>query len=168
VRASKAGSSTPTTTPGTFFLGFAGSHIRGRNIITGVPLLKIPPGQYATTVGARFLDRKVTVAVRWLAVNAKLREDIPNSTALSGNPDLPASSCYNLVNLYAGYQPTPDITAALSVENLFNVQYAPYMNAYASGNGVLPFPSPGVAVKGSLAVRLGGGDTPSKVVLITK
>jgi hemoglobin/transferrin/lactoferrin receptor protein len=153
---------------GYFFLGFAGSHVRGRNTITGVPLLKIPPDQYATTVGARFLDRKVTVAVRWLAVNGKLREDIPNSAAISGNPDLPPTNSYNLVNLYAGYQPTPDITWALSVENLLNVQYAPYLNAYASGNGALPFPSPGITVKGSLAVRLGGPDTPSKVALITK
>jgi hemoglobin/transferrin/lactoferrin receptor protein len=153
---------------GSFFLGFAGSHVRGRNLITGVPLLKTPPDQYATTVGARFLDRKVTVAVRWLAVNAKLREDIPNSPAITGNPDLPPTSSYNLVNLYAGYQPTPDITWALSVENLLNVQYAPYLNAYASGNSVLPFPSPGITVKGSLAVRLGGPDTPSKVALITK
>ena len=62
---------------GSFFLGFAGSHVRGRNLITGVPLLKIPPDQYATTVGARFLDRKLTVAVRWLAVNAKLRAGHP-------------------------------------------------------------------------------------------
>jgi hemoglobin/transferrin/lactoferrin receptor protein len=154
---------------GTFFLGFAGSHVRGRNLITGVPLLKIPPDQYATTVGARFLDRKLTVSVRWLAVNAKLREDIPNSTAISGNPDLPPTSSYNLVHLYAGYQPTPDITAALAVENLLNVQYAPYLNAYASGNGVLPFPSPGITVKGSLSVRLGGGEVaPAKVALVTK
>ena len=62
---------------GSFFLGFAGSHVRGRNLITGVPLLKIPPDQYATTVGARFLDRKLTVAVRWLAVNAKLARGHP-------------------------------------------------------------------------------------------
>jgi hemoglobin/transferrin/lactoferrin receptor protein len=153
---------------GYFFLGFAGSHVRGRNTITGVPLLKIPPDQYATTVGARFLDRKLTLAVRWLAVNAKLAQDIPNSAAITGNPDLPPTGSYNLVNLYAGYQPTPDVTWALSVENLLNVQYAPYLNAYASGSNVLPFPSPGITVKGSLAVRLGGPDTPSKVALITK
>jgi len=54
----------------------------------------------------------------------------------------------------------------LSVENLLNVQNASYLNAYA--NGVLPFRSPGITVKGSLAVRLGGPDTPSKVALITK
>jgi hypothetical protein len=36
------------------------------------------------------------------------------------------------------------------------VQYAQYMNAFASGNTVLPFPSPGVTVKGSLKVRFGG------------
>ncbi len=153
---------------GTWFLGLAGSHIRGRNLDTGVPLLKIPPDQIAATLGYRFQDGKVTFAWRVLAVDAKRSEEIPNSAAVTGNPDLPPTSAYKLVNFYAGYQPVPDVTAALSIENLFNVQYAPYMNVYASGNSVLPFPSPGITVKGELKVRLGGGGPPPKVALLTK
>ena len=141
---------------GFWFFGFAGSHVKGRNLLTGVPLLKVPPNQYLTTLGVRMFDRKLTVAVRWLAVNAKDAEDIPNTAAITGNPDLPPTNSYNVVNLYAGYSPVPDVTAAIAVDNLFNVQYAPYMNAYASGNSVPPFPSPGVTVKGSLKVRFGG------------
>ncbi len=72
------------------------------------------------------------------------------------------------MNLYAGYQPTPDVTAALSIDNLLNVQYTQYMNAYASGSSILPFPSPGITVKGELRVRLGAGEPPPKVALLTK
>jgi hemoglobin/transferrin/lactoferrin receptor protein len=141
---------------GFWFLGVAGSHVRGRNLLTGIPLLKVPPDQYLTTFGVRVFDRKLTLAVRWLAVQAKHAEDIPNTAAVTGNPDLPPTNSYNVVNLYAGYSPVPDLTAAIAVDNLFNVQYAQYMNAFASGNTVLPFPSPGVTVKGSLKVRFGG------------
>ena len=145
---------------GYMFFGLAGSHIRGRNLITGVPLLKIMPDQLAMTLGARMYDRKLTVATRVLAVDAKRADEIPDSPALSGSPDLPPSSAFIVTNLYMGYQPTPDITAALSVDNLFNKQYAPYLNTYAggtTGSTLLPFPSPGVTVKGELKVRLGGG-----------
>ena len=145
---------------GYMFFGLAGSHIRGRNLITGVPLLKIMPDQLAMTLGARMYDRKLTVATRVLAVDAKRADEIPDSPALSGSPDLPPSSAFVVTNLYMGYQPTPDITAALSVDNLFNKQYAPYLNTYAggtTGSTLLPFPSPGVTVKGELKVRLGGG-----------
>jgi hemoglobin/transferrin/lactoferrin receptor protein len=151
---------------GSWFFGLAGSHIRGRNLITGVPLLKIMPDQLATTVGVRLLDRKLTVAARWLAVDAKKAEDIPDSPALSGSPDLPPSEAYSIVNLYLGYHPTEDITASLGIDNLFNKQYAPYLNTYAggtTGSTILPFPSPGITVKGELKVRLGVPAAPAKV-----
>jgi hemoglobin/transferrin/lactoferrin receptor protein len=112
------------------------------------------------TLGVQMYDRKLTVATRVLAVAAKRKEEIPDSPALSGSPDLPPSAAYMITNLYMGYQPTPDITAALSVDNLFNKQYAPYLNTDAgdtTGSTLLPFPSPGVTVKGELRVRLGGG-----------
>jgi hemoglobin/transferrin/lactoferrin receptor protein len=153
---------------GWWFVGLAGSHIRGRNLDTGVPLLKIMPDQLLATVGARFLDRKVTVAVRWLAVDAKRREEIPNSAAITGNPDLPPTEAYSLVNLHVGYQPHEDVTAALTVDNLFDKFYAQYLNAYASGQSILPFPSPGRTIKGTLTVRFGGGQDPSKVAMVTK
>jgi hypothetical protein len=91
---------------------------------------------------------------------AKRKEEIPDSPTLSGSPDLPPSEAYMITNLYMGYQPTPDVTAALSVDNLFNKQYAPYLNTYAggtTGSTLLPFLGPGVTVKGELRVRLGGG-----------
>jgi outer membrane receptor protein involved in Fe transport len=116
--------------------------------------------QLAMTLGVRMYDRKLTVATRVLAVDAKRKKEIPDSPALSGSPDLPPSAAYMITNLYMGYQPTQDITAALSVDNLFNKQYAPYLNTYAggtTGSTLLPFPSPGVTVKGELRVRLGGG-----------
>ena len=154
---------------GDWFFGLAGSHIRGRNLVTGVPLLKIMPDQLLTTIGVRFYDRKVTVAARWLAVDAKKKEDIPDSPAVTSSPDLPPSEAYSIVNLYMGYQPTEDITASLAVDNLFNKQYAPYLNTYAggpTGSTILPFPSPGVTVKGELKVRLGVPAAPTKVATV--
>jgi hypothetical protein len=56
----------------------------------------------------------------------------------------------------------------LSIDNLLNVQYAQYMNAYASGSSILPFPSPGITVKGELRVRLGAGEPPPRVALLAK
>jgi hemoglobin/transferrin/lactoferrin receptor protein len=153
---------------GSWFFGLAGSHIRGRNLITGVPLLKIMPDQLLTTFGVRLLDRKLTIAARWLAVDAKKKEDIPDSPALSGSPDLPPSEAYSVINLYVGYQPTPDVTAALSVDNILNKQYAPYLNTYAGGprgDQILPFPSPGTTVKGEVRVRLGGADVSSQAAI---
>jgi hypothetical protein len=59
------------------------------------------------TLGVRMYDRKLTVATRVLAVDAKRKEEIPDSPALSGSPDLPPSAAYMITNLYMGYQPTP-------------------------------------------------------------
>jgi protein TonB len=55
----------------------AGSIQRGKNLTEHQPLVKIYPEQLATTFGVRLLDRKVTMAVRWLAVAAKEAKDIP-------------------------------------------------------------------------------------------
>ena len=38
------------------------------------------------------------------------------------------TSSFNLINIYAGYQINPDTLASLSVDNLLNQQYAPYLN----------------------------------------
>ena len=70
-RASGARSSRATTTPATWFLGVAASTQKGEDLTKNRPLVKIYPAQVATTVGARFWERKVTLAVRWLAVAAK-------------------------------------------------------------------------------------------------
>jgi hemoglobin/transferrin/lactoferrin receptor protein len=141
---------------GDWFAGLNYSHVRGRNVDTGEPLAKIPPDFVMTTLGARFLDRKLTVAVRWQAVAAKNLDQIPLSDGTPAVPVFPPTGSYNLVNLYAGYQPNPDILASFTIENLLNEQYSRYMTYFpnASGTGFPnAFPQAGITFKGALKVR---------------
>jgi hemoglobin/transferrin/lactoferrin receptor protein len=149
---------------GAWFAGVSATHLRGRDLTNNLPLATIPPDQMTTTVGARFLERRLTVSVRWQAVAAKFGGDIPPGPeapagATQGPPYayFPTSS-FNLVHLYLGYQINPDALASFSVENLFNQQYSRYLDVAPSpGHGVnstpLPFFSPGITIKGALTVR---------------
>ena len=87
--------------------------------------------------------------MRWLAVDAKDKNDIPPGTTI---PPVPG---YNLVNLYVDYRPSEDVILGLGIDNLFNVYYMPYLNVTTQGSAVVPSPSPGLTVKGSLKVRFG-------------
>jgi hemoglobin/transferrin/lactoferrin receptor protein len=140
---------------GKWYIGVAGSHVRGKNVDTGAPLAKVPPDFITTTLGSRFLDNRLTAAVRWQAVAAKKASDIPDGAYA------PTSS-FNVVSLYLAYQLSENAVAALAVENLFNEEYSRYMQVFAgSGAPGTPatyaFPDPGITVKASLKVRFGGG-----------
>ena len=76
-RASAARNSRGNYDAGDWFLGVAANTQKGEDLTNNRPLVKIYPAQVTTTVGARFWERKVTVAVRWLAVAAKDASDIP-------------------------------------------------------------------------------------------
>jgi hemoglobin/transferrin/lactoferrin receptor protein len=91
------------------------------------------------------VDRKLTVSVRWNHVMAKNASDIPDNDA-NGTPDFNPTRAYNLVKLYIGYEPMPDVLASFTVDNLLNEQYTRYLDYLAS---------PGVTVKGSLKIRFG-------------
>ncbi|MBN8920283.1 MAG: TonB-dependent receptor, partial [Rhizobiales bacterium] len=132
---------------GSWFLGVSASTVRGMNLTNGGPLANIPPRQVATTFGIRLLERKLTLSVRWAAVAAKRAGDIPDSDG-NGTPDYIPVPSYNLVNLYVGYQPTENVLAGISVENLLNQYYVRYPEI---------FPQAGITVKGSLRIRLAGG-----------
>ena len=73
--------------------------LKGEDLTKNRPLVKIYPAQVMTTVGARLWERKVAVAVRWLAVAAKDASDIP-----PGVTALPTDA-FNVVNLYLDYRP---------------------------------------------------------------
>lgn len=142
---------------GKWFAGLAGSHVQGRNKDTGSPLATVPPDFITTTLGYRFTDR-LTAAVRWQAVAAKKADEIPTDV----NSLFVPTGSFNLVNLYLGYQINQYAVAALSVENLLNEQYSRYMSVWANDFGPtgpvnVPFPEPGITIKGSLKVRFGGG-----------
>lgn len=144
---------------GTWFLGLAGSHIRGGNTVTGQPLARIAPDQLTTTAGLRLLDRKLTLAVRWQAVAEKQRQDIPLASAAGvPQPAFPPTDAYHLVHFHAGYQFNPDVLATFSVENLLNEQYSKYLTSYpnpVSSGAPIAFPQAGVTFKAGLQVRFG-------------
>lgn len=147
---------------GLWFAGLAGSHVEGRDLTNHVPLARIPTDQITTTLGARFLDQKLTVAVRWQAVSSKDPGDIPVGPEGPGSLAFYPTSSYNLVNLYVGYLINPDTLASLSVENLLNEQYSPYLNVSPSpfhgpASTPLPIYNPGITVKGALKIRFADG-----------
>jgi len=143
---------------GDWFVGLQGQHIRGRDVTNGLPLLTVQPDQIASTFGVRLLDRKLTMSVRWQAVAAKPASEIPDRNK-DGLPDFAPVDAYNLVNLYIGYQPTPDILASFGIDNVLNKYYVQYMNAEGQSQPGQPpaiiFPSPGITFKGGLKIRFG-------------
>jgi hemoglobin/transferrin/lactoferrin receptor protein len=150
---------------GRWFAGLAGTHgVWGRDVTNNLPLATIPPDQITTTLGARFLDRRLTLAVRWQAVRAKNPNDIPPGAeaptgATAGPPWFYYPTWgYDLINVYAGYQINPDALVGITVDNLLDQLYAPYLNVSpspfrAQNSTPLPFFNPGRTIKGSLTVR---------------
>lgn len=143
---------------GPWFAGFAASHVRGWNVDTDAPLATVPPDSTTTTVGARFLERRMILAVRWQWFDAKKASDIPVSG--SGDPVFLPTPAYSLINLYGSYQFNPDVLATFAVENLLDTQYAPYTSMYPVNAGpgtpsALGIPGPGITFKAAIKVRFG-------------
>jgi hemoglobin/transferrin/lactoferrin receptor protein len=101
---------------GGWFAGVSGSYLDGKNLQTGFGLYSVPPQKLTTTAGVRLLDRTLVLSVMW--TSAVANRNIP--------PTYTPATSYDLVNLYAQYQPTRDLTLNFSVENLLNQYYRPY------------------------------------------
>ena len=127
---------------GTWFLGVNGTITNGEDTSNGQPLSSVMPDNIATTLGLRLLENKLTLSVRWMAVAAMTAEDLPTGSVYEPTP------AFNLVNAYLGYTPSPNVLAALSVENLLNEQYTQYQQF---------LPSAGLTFKGSLTIKFGDG-----------
>lgn len=107
---------------GWMFAGLAAHHIRGHNADTGETLYSIPADKVSTTLGFRFLEEKLSVGGTWHAVSA--RHDVPTGTE--------PSDAYNVVNLFATYQPNENFSLGASIDNVFDEYYQPYLNSEAS------------------------------------
>jgi len=139
---------------GSWFAAIAGQVMRGRDQ-AGLPLATVQPDQVATTLGIRSDDRKLTLAVRWAAIAAKSASEVPDRNG-DGVPDFLPTGAYNLVNLYLGYSPVPDVTTSFSIDNLLNQYYVPYLAGAASAAGQTPgvvFPGAGITFKAGLQIR---------------
>ncbi|MCS0504611.1 TonB-dependent hemoglobin/transferrin/lactoferrin family receptor [Ancylobacter mangrovi] len=142
---------------GKWFLGLSGQTMTGEVTAgpdEGQPLSTVQPDQITTTLGFRFWEGKLTVAARWTAVAAVTASDLPTNSVYD------ATDSFNLVSLYAGYQPNENTLVRFSVENLLDEQYTQYQNF---------LPSAGLTVKAGLTVRFGGGEVAqAEPALITK
>ncbi|MEY9747559.1 hemoglobin/transferrin/lactoferrin receptor protein [Bradyrhizobium japonicum] len=135
----------------TWFFGLSGSYQNGKNLQTGFGLYSVPPQKVTTTAGVRLLDRTLILSVMWTSVIANT--DIP--------PTYTPATSYDLVNLYAQYQPRPDLTLNFSVENLLNRYYRPYAIPVGSTGDTQndvkwASAGPGLVVKGGLKYHFGG------------
>jgi len=125
---------------GKWFAGLSAAFIEGKDLSADTPLTTIPPDRVAATYGMRFLDSKLTTALRWQHLWGV------SENPVTGSPTKP----YDLVGLTLAYQPNPDTTWALVVDNLLNKYYVPFLQ---------DLPSPGITVKGALKIRFGSSTT---------
>ena len=72
-------------------------------------------------------------------------------------PVFDPTPAYNLVNIYPGYQPVPNVVAAVSVENLLNVDYTKYMCCSTAAGCVVPSPGITWTVLSTRHFQRGGG-----------
>lgn len=135
---------------GEWFAGLSGTFQEGKNLGTGVGLVTVQPKRVTTTVGVRLFERKVVATMWW--THAEANTNIPANY-------IPATN-YDLVNVFIGYQPTPDILAGFGIDNVLNQFYRPYpvpvsTSADAQRDTLWAAPAPGVTFKGSLKMRFG-------------
>jgi hemoglobin/transferrin/lactoferrin receptor protein len=134
-----------------WFVGVAGSYLQGKNLQTGFGLYSIPPQKITTTAGIRLLDRTLVLSMQW--TSAQANRDIP--------PTYTPATGFDLINLYAQYQPTRDLTLNFSVENLLNQYYRPYAIPIGSAGDTQndvkwASAGPGIVFKGGLKYHFGG------------
>jgi hemoglobin/transferrin/lactoferrin receptor protein len=118
---------------GGWFLGASTTVLDGKDVDTDEDLYSVLPAQVMVTAGARFFDRKLTIAPNWRYVKP-------------GDDDDDATDPYNLFGIAVAYRPNERTTATLVVDNLFDEQYTPYLQN---------LPGAGITVKGALEVKLG-------------
>ncbi len=117
------------------FVSIAGSHINGKNKQTDMPLNSVAPNKVSGTLGLRFWDDRLTVGSRLTLVGATSRK----VTEPAGG--------YGLVDLFASYKYSDNVSASLAVDNVFNRRYRVYRDTTDSA---------GIAAKFALTVKLAG------------
>ncbi len=135
---------------GWIFTSLVHSYTEGENRQTFGPLLKIPPQKVVGTLGGRALDRKITALVRWTWVDAKPLSEIP-----AGTTAILPTSAYNLLDLYASFNPNPDVQWEFGIDNIVDKKYARYLDMTTTGATATNSFSPGRVVKGGVRVFFG-------------
>lgn len=105
---------------GRWFADASAALLDSVNNDTGDPLLSVLPFQAYASIGARFLDDRLTIA--------------PNVRFFSASSDGTSYAGYQLLGLNVSYQPNENTTASLVLDNILNEQYTPLLsNNYGAG-----------------------------------
>lgn len=115
---------------GKWFAQGSATLLDSKDETTGGPLETVLPFQAYASVGVRLLDRMLTVA--------------PNWRYYSSNED-GSYQGYNLFGLTVGYEPDENTVYSLTLDNIFNQQYTPFLSNA---------PGAGFTAKASLKVKL--------------
>lgn len=120
----------------TWFAGLGASVIEGHTIEGGVetPLASIPTTQVTGQAGVRLLEGALTIG---------------GEVQHNWMPEGVAADDYTLVNLFASYEATEDVSFNLRVDNLFDVQYANPLSASTTS----PVYEPGFSLTLGATVR---------------
>ncbi len=131
---------------GSIFASLAYTHTRGTDLTTGQPLKSIYPDKLVTTVGFRMLEDKLTLGGRWTYASAQDR--VPDAAnPADPTPDETPTPSYNLVDLFATYKVNQNFSTALTLNNIFDVQYRIHRHED---------PEPGFSAVLSATIRFGG------------
>ncbi|MEM9330605.1 MAG: TonB-dependent hemoglobin/transferrin/lactoferrin family receptor [Pseudomonadota bacterium] len=108
-----------------FFSTFAYSRVRGTDIVTGEALMSIRPDAFSATAGFRLMDDQLTVGGRVTAVAQQDRIPTGGLIGLQGNS-------YELVDLFASYEPNETARYSVVLNNITDEQYTRYLDVNAS------------------------------------
>ncbi|MEM7214510.1 MAG: TonB-dependent hemoglobin/transferrin/lactoferrin family receptor [Pseudomonadota bacterium] len=108
-----------------FFSTLAYSRVRGSDAITGEPLMSIRPDSFSATAGFRLMDEQLTLGGRLTAVAQQDRIPAGGIAGLQGNS-------YELVDLFASYEPNETSRYSIVLNNITDEQYTRYLDVNAS------------------------------------
>ncbi|HRN87268.1 TonB-dependent hemoglobin/transferrin/lactoferrin family receptor [Hyphomicrobium sp.] len=128
---------------GAWFAGLGAHHIRGKNEDTGEGLRTVPADQVTVTAGFRAFDDKLVAGgrVRFVAAQDRFIE--------GDNPAMKHTDSYNVVDLFAQYEATDNVTLNVNIDNLFDQTYRQHLDQYNS---------PGFSARAGLTMRFGASN----------
>lgn len=94
----------------------------------------LPDDILTLTLGARFLEEKLTVGTRINYVSNGMT-NVGNASDSASTPINVRTDGYTLVDLFANYKFNDSIDLSFKVTNLFDKQYTPALTTYGSGQG---------------------------------
>jgi len=118
-------------------------------VYSGQNLNNTPMNRVSATVAGRFLENTLTIGGQYMWISEVTRTQRTNPAAATV-----VEPAYSLVNLFADYAVSEDVTLSLGVDNVFNTAYTDPQSAWATT--AVTEQGKGRTFKISLTGRIGG------------